>query len=55
MKMLVIELKWCQVFCVLCDSRVPQKLKGKIYRTAIRLVICMEQNVGLLKDDIYNN
>ena len=29
-------LKWHQASGVLCDRRVPQKLKGKFYRTAIR-------------------
>jgi hypothetical protein len=29
-------IKWRQAFGVLCDKRVPQKLKGKFYRTAIR-------------------
>jgi hypothetical protein len=29
-------LKWRQGSGVLCDSRVPLKLKGKFYRTAIR-------------------
>jgi hypothetical protein len=29
-------LKWRQVFGILCDPRVPQKLKGKFYRTTIR-------------------
>ena len=29
-------LKWRQASGVLCDKRVPQKLKGKFYRTAIR-------------------
>jgi hypothetical protein len=28
-------LKWHQVSGVLCDPRVPLKLKGKFYRTAI--------------------
>jgi hypothetical protein len=32
-------LKWRQVFGVLCDSRVPLKLKDKFYRTAIRPII----------------
>jgi hypothetical protein len=29
-------LKWRQASEVLCDKRVPQKLKNKFYRTAIR-------------------
>jgi hypothetical protein len=29
-------LKWCQVSSVLCDPRVPLKLKDKCYRTVIR-------------------
>jgi hypothetical protein len=29
-------LKWRQAFGVLCDKKVPQKLKGKFYRMAIR-------------------
>jgi hypothetical protein len=32
-------LKWHQASGVLCDSRVPLKLKGKFYRTAIRPAI----------------
>jgi hypothetical protein len=28
-------LKWCQASGVLCDTRVPLKLKGKFYRTMI--------------------
>nr|CAB3464536.1 unnamed protein product [Digitaria exilis] len=29
-------MKWRQASGVLCDRRVPQKLKGKFYRTAVR-------------------
>jgi hypothetical protein len=29
-------LKWRQASDVLCDPRVPLKLKGKLYRTVIR-------------------
>ena len=29
-------IKWRQASDVLCDKRVPQKLKGKFYRKAIR-------------------
>jgi hypothetical protein len=32
-------LKWCQASGVLCDPRVPLKLKEKFYRTAIRSVM----------------
>jgi hypothetical protein len=32
-------LKWHQTFGILCDPRVPLKLKGKFYRTAIRPVM----------------
>jgi hypothetical protein len=30
-------LKWRQASGILCDRTVPQKLKGKFYRIAIRL------------------
>jgi hypothetical protein len=29
-------MKWRQALGVLCDKRVPQKLKGKFYKTLIR-------------------
>ena len=29
-------IKWQQACGILCDKRVPQKLKGKFYRTVIR-------------------
>jgi hypothetical protein len=32
-------LKWCQASSVLCDPRVPLKLKDKFYRTVIRPAI----------------
>jgi hypothetical protein len=32
-------LKWRQASGVLCDTRVPLNLKGKFYRTVIRLVM----------------
>ena len=32
-------VKWRQASCILCDRKVPQKLKGKFYRTAIRPAI----------------
>ena len=32
-------LKWRQVSSILYDRRVPQKLKAKFYRTAIRLAM----------------
>jgi hypothetical protein len=30
-------MKCCQAFGVLYDKRIPHKLKGKFYRTSIRL------------------
>jgi hypothetical protein len=36
------RLKWRQASGVLCDPRVPLKLKGKFYRTAIRLIMLYE-------------
>jgi hypothetical protein len=35
-------LKWRQASGVLCDPRVPLKLKDKFYRTAIRPVMLYE-------------
>jgi hypothetical protein len=32
-------LKWLQASGVLCDPRVPLKLKGKFYRTVIQLTM----------------
>ena len=32
-------VKWRQASVILCDKRVPQKLKCKFYRTTIRLAI----------------
>jgi hypothetical protein len=34
-----VWLKWCQGSGVLCDPRVPLKLKDKLYRTMIRSVM----------------
>jgi hypothetical protein len=38
-KIKVDWLKWHQTFGVLCDRKVPQKLKVKFYRTVIWPVI----------------
>src|SRR6185312_14165324 len=48
-------LKWCQTSGVLCDRRVPQKLKDKFYRTAIRPRCYTVLNVGLQKGDMSSN
>jgi hypothetical protein len=49
-------MKWRQASGVLYDKRVPQKLKGKFYMTAIRpAMLYMGLSVGLLRDDISNN
>jgi hypothetical protein len=38
-KIKVNWLKWCEASSVLCDPRVPLKLKGKFYSAAIRPVM----------------
>ena len=49
-------LKWRQASGILCDKRVPQKLKGKFYTTAIHPVILYTVlNAGLKKGDISSN
>ena len=35
-------MKWRQALGVLCDKRVPQKLKSKFYKTAIRPAMLYE-------------
>ena len=30
------RMKWWEASGILCDKKVPHKLKGKFYRTAIR-------------------
>jgi hypothetical protein len=43
-------MKWRQASGVLCDKRVPQKLKDKFCRMVIRpSMLCMVQKVGLKK------
>ena len=47
--------KWRQASGVLCDKRVPQKLKGKFYRTTIRPAILYGAECWLRKDDMFNS
>ena len=42
-------LKWRAASEVLCDRRIPSKLKGKFYRTIIRLVIIWEKMLDAKK------
>jgi hypothetical protein len=44
-------MKCCQVSSILCDKRVPQKIKGKLYKMTIDMLCCMVHNVGLQKDN----
>jgi hypothetical protein len=48
-------LKWCQASGVLCDPRVPLKLKDKFMELRFDQPCCMEQNVGLIKGGMSNN
>ena len=47
-------MKWHQASGVLCDKRVPQKLKGKFYRTTIRPAMLYGVECCLRKDDMFN-
>jgi len=42
-------LKWRSASDVLCDKKVPLKLKGKFYRTAVRPALLMVRSVGRLR------
>ena len=35
-------MKWCQALGVLCDKRLPQKLKDKLYKMTIRPAMLYE-------------
>ena len=47
-------MKWRQASGVVCDKRVPQKLKDKFIGRRLDLLCYMVQNVGLRKDDMFN-
>ena len=47
-------MKWCQASGVLCDKKVPQKLKGKFYRTAIRPAMLYGAECWPTKSDMFN-
>ena len=42
-------VKWRLASGILCDRKIPQKLKGNFYRTVIRPECYMVHNVGLLR------
>ena len=46
-------MKWRQASGILCDKVVPQKLKGKFYRTAVRPAMVL--SVGRLKGYMFNS
>jgi hypothetical protein len=48
-------LKWYQASAVLCDKMVPQKLKDKFYRMAIRPTMLYGAECWPTKDDMFNN
>ena len=48
-------MKWPQASGILCDKRVPQKLKGKFYRTAIRLAMLYGAECWPKKNGMSNN
>ena len=48
-------IKWQQASGILCDKRVPQKLKDKFYRTTIRPAKLYGTEYGLQRFDMFNN
>ena len=48
-------MKWRQASGILCDKRVPQKLKGKFYRTAVRPAMLYGAECWLTKGDMFNS
>ena len=48
-------IKWRQIYGILCDKKVSQKLKGKFYRTAVRLAMLYGVECWPIKIDIFNN
>jgi hypothetical protein len=48
-------VKWRQASGVLCDKRVPQKLKASSTGQRLGPLCYMELSVGLLRDVISNN
>ncbi len=48
-------LKWYQASGVLCDKRVPQYLKGKFYRMAVRPAMLYSAECWPKKGDMSNN
>ena len=48
-------IKWRQASVILCDKRVPQKVKGKFYRTTIRSAMLYGAECCLQRFDMFNN
>jgi hypothetical protein len=48
-------LKWRQASSVLCDPRVPPKLKGKFYKTVIRPAMLYGAECWPTKNGMSNN
>ena len=48
-------MKWRQASGVLCDKKVPQKLKGSFIERRLDRQCCMVRNVGIQKGGTSNN
>jgi hypothetical protein len=43
-------VKWRQAYGILCDTKIPNKLKDKFYRTAIRPAMMYDAKCKAIKE-----
>ena len=45
-------VKWGRAFVVLCDRRIPLRLKGKLYKIVVKPVMIYKSECWALKNNI---